>query len=365
MNFSICAPVSENVGKHNTKVKAYPDGSTMITYCSRPIFREKNLESCRDLYDDVIEECWIKEAPKEESGEDRPVFESREGESRGADSSACERKSEWLRVVRNRVKDMAIINDFKYFATFTINPEKIDSYDTKAVIKKVSNWLNNQVNRKGLKYILVPEYHKSGRIHCHALINDVFKLVDSSHRSKQKIIYNILDWRYGFSTAIELDKNIYRVANYVSKYISKGTKKIFGKYYWHSKNIRREPDTYLIDSDYESINLKEYFPIEGCKWISFKYESSFAVHDDVESDTRDLDKASELATEHYECKSSRTDKPVPMLSSLRRFFNKPIKERFTHEKISIFSRLLPSSARWRPRTFCALQPGGQLYYRLV
>ncbi len=219
MNFSICAPVSENVGKHNTKVKAYPDGSTMITYCSRPIFREKNLESCRDLYDDVIEECWIKEAPKEESGEDRPVFESREGESRGEDSSARERKSEWLRVVRNRVKDMAIINDFKYFATFTINPEKIDSYDTKAVMKKVSKWLNNQVNRKGLKYILVPEYHKSGRIHCHALINDVFKLVDSSHRSKQKIIYNILDWRYGFSTAIELDKNIYRVANYVSKYI--------------------------------------------------------------------------------------------------------------------------------------------------
>ncbi len=232
-------------------------------------------------------------------------------------------------------------------------------------MKKLGNWLNNQVDRKGLKYILVPEYHKSGRIHCHALINDVFKLVDSSHRSKQKIIYNILDWRYGFSTAIELDKNIYRVANYVSKYISKGTKKIFGKYYWHSKNIRREPDTYLIDSDYESINLKEYFPIEGCKWISFKYESSFAVHDDVESDTRDLDKASELATEHYECKSSRTDKPVPMLSSLRRFFNKPIKERFTHEEISIFSRLLPSSARWRPRTFCALQPGGQLYYRLV
>ena len=319
MNFSVCALISENIAKHNTKVKAYPDGSTMITYCSRPIFREKNLESCRDLYDDVIEECWLKEVPKEESGEDRPIFEGGEVESGGEDSPARERKSEWLRVVRNRVRDMALINEFKYFATFTIDPKKIDSFNVKDVMKHARKWLDHQVDRKGLKYILIPEYHKSGRIHCHALINDVFKLIDSGYRSKCKVIWNILDWRYGFSTAIELDKNILRIANYVSKYISKGTKKIFGKYFWSSKNIKREPDTYLIDTDYESVDAKEYFPIEGSKWISFKYESSFATHTDVKSDTRDLDRSSELATEYY----FKTDKVAntPILDGLKAFLN--------------------------------------------
>ena len=270
MNFSICAPVSENVVKHNTKVKAYPDGSTMITYCSRPIFREKNLESCRDLYDDVVEECWLKEAPKQESVEDRPIFESREGESRGEDSPARERKSEWLRIVRNRVKDMAIINDFKYFATFTINPEKIDSYDTKAVMKKVGKWLNNQVNRKGLKYILVPEYHKSGRIHCHALINDVFNLVDSSHRSKQKIIYNILDWRYGFSTAIELDGSP-AVVSYVTKYITKDNTRIFGKTYFSGgRTLKREVPTDYMNKDYISFEGQEYFISSANMSVKYK-----------------------------------------------------------------------------------------------
>ena len=111
-------------------------------------------------------------------------------------------------------------------ASITLTP----TTNPKEVIKAFEKWLENAVSRKGLKYILVPEYHKKGGIHCHALINDCdFKFVDSGTRlvkghdkplkidtikrlhicdklgcdiSDLPVVYNVSDWRYGFSTAI-------------------------------------------------------------------------------------------------------------------------------------------------------------------
>ncbi len=241
--------VSENLVKHNAKVKIFPDGGTEIIYSKSPIFRDKSSLH-RD--DDVIEEIELK--PKREK-------------------TNRVRINEIIKRNRDRIRDIILCNDFKYFLTITLDKEVIDRYDVDNFKKKLHNWLHNNVIRKDLKYILIPEYHKDGALHCHALINGVFDMVYSGKRTKEgKAIFNIPDWKYGFTTAIRLDNNKIRVGNYVMKYITKGSDKIFGKYFWSSKNIQREPQVYLFDADYDAVDAKEYKPLANCDTVGFKYE---------------------------------------------------------------------------------------------
>ena len=249
--------LSESCVKHNTKVKIYPDGSTSITYCKKAIFQDKGVEKRpqepknNDIYAEIKLKTETDKAPRD-------------------------RTDELIRLHRERVRDIVLMNDFTHFFTITINPEEIDSFDVQAVKRKLHKWLNNQQQRKGLQYILIPEYHKSGRIHAHALVNDVFNLVDSGIRYNGKIVYNVPEWRYGWTTAIPVDENKLKLAYYVTKYITKGSEKIFGKYFWSSKNIQREPRTILLDTPYEDIKEKEYQPLKYDNDLCFKYSTSAA-----------------------------------------------------------------------------------------
>lgn len=249
--------LSENAVKHNTKIKIYPNGATTTVYCKKAIFQDKGVEKRPSKpKGDIIVDINIK--PKTEVLRDRT--------------------DELMRLHRERVRDIVLMNDFTHFLTITINPDEIDSFDVQAVKKKLRNWLNNQQKRKGLQYVLIPEYHKSGRIHCHALINDVFDLVDSGIRYNGRPVFNVPDWKYGWTTAIPVDDNKLRLAYYVTKYITKGSDKIFGKYFWSSKNIQREPRTILLDSPYNEVEEKEYQPLKYDNDLCFKYSTSAAYN---------------------------------------------------------------------------------------
>lgn len=191
--------MSENQVFHNTKIKVYPDGSTNITYCRQAIFKDSGTEIRDNVREDVKAEV---KAQRQETDE----LTLKREEQNEREKSARDRTSEMIRIHRDRVRDIVIMNDFTHFLTITFNPEEIDSFDVVTVRKKLQRWLKNQTDRKGLQYVLIPEYHESGRIHAHALVNDVFKLVDSGKRTKSgKVIYNCPEWRYGFTTAIPLD----------------------------------------------------------------------------------------------------------------------------------------------------------------
>ena len=60
-------------------------------------------------------------------------------------------------------------------------------------------------------------------------------------------ILNMTDWKLGFSTCIPIDENYERTCNYLTKYISKGTDKILGKWYLSSRNLVKRPDITVID----------------------------------------------------------------------------------------------------------------------
>lgn len=229
---------------HNARAKIYPDGAITLLLSSRHIFTPEGYE----LAD--------KQADK------RVVAGGKEGQN-------------LLRAKRRakaHVSDIARCNEFTQFVTLTLDAEKIDRYDIKEITKKMTTWLQNRVDRKGLKYLLIPELHKDGAIHFHGLFNDSLprqesgllsapdgggtrRPADEAERNallEQGFapIFNLPDWGYGFTTAIDLYGDRRKAINYVVKYIGKfGSTKIGGRYYYSGGKLSR-PKIRLANVDY-------------------------------------------------------------------------------------------------------------------
>lgn len=244
------------------RAKIYPDGSRELMACSKPIFRAAGWEA------------------REKRGGRKPQSAPKQGEAAGDQARAVRR-------ARSRVRDIALCNPMSYFVTFTLDAAKIDRYDVSHITRKLNAWLSNQVQRKGLKYVLVPELHKDGAIHFHGFINNALPVVDSGTlvppgggkpkkpRSKKqrdewitqgsRIVYNIPGWGYGFSTAIELYGEYDNAVGYVCKYIGKDmgqvpgrgcdlepAGKIGGRWYYSGGDLR-EPELQYLDLDWRTL----------------------------------------------------------------------------------------------------------------
>lgn len=136
-------------------------------------------------------------------------------------------------------------NKWEYFLTLTFDRKKLDSSNYDLLVQKVSKWLNNLRSRYApdLKYVLVPELHKDGtHYHFHGLLSNIgnVSLVSSGVFKKGIEIYNLNNWKYGFSTVSKVQDNN-KVASYITKYITKDlccvTK--YKRRYWCSKNCQR------------------------------------------------------------------------------------------------------------------------------
>lgn len=193
----------------NAKLKQYPDGFYELLVCERPIFRPDG---------------WEEEGAKKK----------KEPSAEGACAERAKRRA------RCALRDIALSTPFSFFVTFTLDQTKIERHDPAVILKTLNRWLDNNVRRKGLCYILVPEYHKKGGIHFHGFINDVFSAVDSGHVDRLgHTIFNLPAWKFGFSTAIRLYGDRFQAVSYVCKYISKSDEKIGGRWYYSGGALRR------------------------------------------------------------------------------------------------------------------------------
>ena len=277
---------------YNTKVKRYRDGSYTLTYCNRRVF--VNQEEKQEF----IEFCESEETEKtEDTGKAKVTEIVKKCEtsklSEAQKQKRKEDRTDNMKRAVDKVYDLAFQNEWSYFMTITIDPEQFNREDTLLVCKKLSKWLGHQVERKGLKYLLIPEQHKNGGIHAHALINDCFKLEHSgrylysgkAYKAETlqkkgidinllKPVYNVPEWKYGFSTAIPVDGNPARLACYITKYITKDCKKIFGKYYLSSRNLNRDTEISLCNSE-KFDELKNNPLYRG--GMAFKYSSDFRL----------------------------------------------------------------------------------------
>lgn len=159
----------------------------------------------------------------------------------------------------SQIYEISRANTWDYFITLTFNRKLIDSSDYDLLSNKVGIWLKNLKSRYApdLKYLIVPELHKDGiHYHFHAVIANTgkIKFVDSGIKKKGHIVYNMPNWKYGFSTATKVaDSN--RVSAYITKYITKELCSLSKnrRRFWCSQNCDRA-NIKVYNLPYEDIN---------------------------------------------------------------------------------------------------------------
>ena len=261
----------------NARMKHYPDGSRRLYAFSADILREPG---------------WEQEGRRGKSGRAQG-----EAAAAAADDNLLRSK----RRARAAVQDIALSNEFRFFVTLTLDKSKVNRYDVSEVTRKLNNWLDNNVRRKGLAYILVPELHKDGAIHFHGFFNDALPVVDSGTldtgaakprkpRSEAQrarlladgahIVYNLPNWSMGFSTAIELYGDYRAAVNYVCKYITKAADKVGGRWYYSGGALARPEVTYhradfaqLCDRYAERCSVYEVEAL-GCRGLVIELEAN-------------------------------------------------------------------------------------------
>lgn len=254
------------------KHKRLADGSFVpveVMVCDRFIFnpngcKPSELQRAREnraAYEEAARELFLGELPR--GGSYVPEKTSEE-----------EKTARSKRRAKSKLFDIILANDFDCFVTLTLNGDKIDRKDYGAVIKKLNTWLDNRVRRCGLRYCGVAEKHKKGGIHFHLLCNAAaLGLVDSGtvsvpeHKKPIKVatadrlhipvdvrktVYNVPNWKLGFSTAVMTYGDVAAVANYVGKYITKGEEKIGGRWYYSGGKLER------LHCSYERVSFNDF-----------------------------------------------------------------------------------------------------------
>lgn len=167
-----------------------------------------------------------------------------------------------LKRSKDKIFDIAFMNAdlWQYMVTLTLDKDKIDRYDKKEINKKLKKWLGHLVERNNVNYLIIPELHKDGAVHFHGLISGDLKLEFSNHYdNNNRPIYNLLNWKYGFSTCVPLDDNRAAVCKYITKYVTKSTSKILGNiYYCGGHSIKRDVPSIYQNIDYNTFKGNEF-----------------------------------------------------------------------------------------------------------
>lgn len=243
----------------NAKVKFTPDGFCKVSCFTRQIYKGEGYEAL---------EYFSREQAEIELMSP-PVKEAEAVKSDRVRQDSFKRS-------KNAIFEIASANEWKYMVTFTVDKDKCDRYDREAVKKAFSGWLYDMSKRKGLKALIIPEYHKDKAIHFHGLINDTLDMVHSGtykiegekrpvkestlrrrgltpRAENVKDVYNVKGYKLGFSTAVPLDGNVTRVSYYMTKYCTKDLEKIFGSYYFCVGKVKRHLPYCICNMDIEDL----------------------------------------------------------------------------------------------------------------
>ena len=126
---------------------------------------------------------------------------------------------------KSKVKEYVLCNEWDYFCTFTISPEKYDRYNFNLYYTDFSRFLRNY-NRyctedEKVKYIFIPETHQDGAWHIHGFIKGI-KIKDSYINKYGYLSCKLYEERLGLSSFAAI-KSIEKSSNYILKYITKDT----------------------------------------------------------------------------------------------------------------------------------------------
>lgn len=260
----------------NTIIKRYPDGSARIMAAERAIFRIPGYESVSWKKPDAdAREPPPADPEAEYARVERLGIEGDGGPTAAERAAAAASSARAQRRAKAALRDLALANAFRFFVTLTFDRQRVDRWNDREVLRVTRNWLDNRVRRDGLAYVLIPERHKDGAIHFHGFFNDALPGVDSGHRTERgQVIYNLPGWSWGFSTAIEVYGEYAGAVGYVCKYVTKGSEKVGGRWYYHGGNLRR-PEVEYCRTDWTEVSEKadsKTIAALGCRICYFEAE---------------------------------------------------------------------------------------------
>lgn len=230
------------------QINSYPNPKTMYYN------KNKDLKRKSIMIDGL--EFWLDEIVFNPDGSFSLIKDIKEKESQ---------KNNDIKLLNNltraktKILELALCNKFDFFATFTINRNKHNRYDLEEYHKKFSQFIRNynRLHNLNIKYLLVPEKHKSGAWHEHGFFLglplehlEIFTLsqkLPNKLRDKIKNGCEIFNWvpymkRFGFCD-FELIKSHEKASYYILKYITKdlqfAVSKLRGHLYYASKGLER------------------------------------------------------------------------------------------------------------------------------
>lgn len=161
---------------------------------------------------------------------------------------------------KRNIRELALCNDFEYFATFTVNSEKCDRYtlnDVQDKIKKILHKIKRK--NKDFAFLIITEKHKDGAFHFHGLIkgiNDLY-LNDNGYYSSY-IFSNELGFN-SFSKILDYTK----CCNYITKYITKDCiKNSHNQIYISSRGLKKATKEEFQNIDFIPTFTNEYVSIK-------------------------------------------------------------------------------------------------------
>lgn len=248
---------------YNQRIKKYANGTKIITTFNKTVFNPLHNKKDINYYDrEVVDYLPFTDYEVDEDN----FFKIREDN---------------LKRAKEKIFDIAFMNNFDYFVTLTFNDDIVNANCEFEVHRVMQNWLKNMVKRYNFKALCVPEYHKKyNRIHFHLLASGDLNLIDSGtvlipnrdkpvkfstakklwkNESDYKTVYNLLNWKNGYSTVIKFEKcddganGTTAIAKYLTKYITKDLTKVLKHYYYAVGHVEREVPTEYKVVPFESV----------------------------------------------------------------------------------------------------------------
>lgn len=184
---------------------------------------------------------------------------------------------------RRMIRELALCNNFEYFATLTINSSSCDRFSLTECQERLRRKLKTlkQYN-KDFAYLFITEKHKNGAFHFHGLV----KGINNFYTNKNGYLSNKTFDQLGFNSFSKI-RDYTKTCNYILKYITKDcVKNEKGTIYISSRGLKKATRSQIGAIDVEwafendfvklkDINLSSTDKETVLKLIQACYEKNF------------------------------------------------------------------------------------------